>query len=443
MRWRDAVTLDRVPVLTLIVFLLVSWASTVYYLDHAVVTAPSPFTAVWAAYDRTEALQLVTWALVGLVAALVLPLPGRVAPWPTLLGTIGRQVQSLSGLWLLVTFGTMVALVLAKGPYLLHAPQYLMFTAPSAIVSAASVAQPMAVLAAGFLSVRHPVLARTALVLWLVLLFACATRVFAGVLVLYMVGRFLAGGRVSWTTWLITGIVTVVLLPIPLHCRELDDHGLIPYARAMLHLVEDPSFFSRSLLTTASSFGFSVPLLVFTSHATGITASDMLISLNPGPGSLVGWNEIMPRMRVHDFIPYSALGEWASFGGVALMAFTLVWGLVVRSCLRSVGSNPHPTAALFLAAVLGMSMLTVVMITQYNTRAVSRIISVMIALTVLERVLRPWTASVLERWRRRRGAGRTRVSTSRAGASPAGSAGITSARAGSPARNGAGDVRPA
>lgn len=397
MKWRDALTMDRVPVLTLVVFLLISWASTEYYLGHAVVASPSPFTPVWAAYDHTDAMRLVLWALLGLALALIVPLPGRVASWPSLLGTVGRQVQSLSGLWLVVTFGAMAALVLAKGPYLLHAPQYLMFTAPSAFVSAASVAQPMAVLAAGFLSVRHPNLGRIALGLWLVLLFACATRVFAGVLVLYMVGKFLAGGRVAWPTWLLTAVVTVVLLPIPLHCRALTDHGLVPYARAMVHLVENPSFFTDSLLTTTSSFGFSVPLLVFTSREQSITASDMLVSVNPGPGSLVGWDEIMPTMRVHDFIPYSALGEWASFGGFALVLFLLVWGVAVRACLRSVGSNPHPTMALFLAAVLGMSMLTVVMVTQYNTRAVSRIVSMMIVLTLLERVVRPWTESFLRR----------------------------------------------
>ena len=40
MKWRDAITMDRVPVLTLIVFLFVSWASTVYFLNHSVVTVP-------------------------------------------------------------------------------------------------------------------------------------------------------------------------------------------------------------------------------------------------------------------------------------------------------------------------------------------------------------------------------------------------------------------
>ncbi len=397
MKWRDAISMDRVPVLTLIVFLLISWASTVYFLDHSVVTVPSPFTPVWAAYNHADAVRLISWAVLGLVLALVFPFPGRTPSWPTLLSTIGRQVRPLTWLWVLITFGTMAALLLAKGRYILEAPQYLIFMAPPAIVSASSVAQPMAVLAAGFLSVRHPLLGRIAMVSWLVLLFACATRVFAGVVVLYVVGRFLAGGRVSWLGWLGTAAITVVLLPIPLYCRDLTEHGLIPYAHAMAKVLPEPSFFSESLLTTTNSFGFSVPLLVFTSHEYGITAQDMLISLNPGPGRLVGWDDILFSMRVHEFIPYSALGEWASFGGFSLMLFTLAWGLVVRGCLRSVGTNPHPTMVLFLSALLGMAMLTVVMITQYNTRAVSRIVSMIILATVLERALRPLTAAFLRR----------------------------------------------
>ena len=322
MKWRDAITMDRVPVLTLIAFLFVSWASTVYFLNHSVVTVPSPFTPVWAAYNHADAARLVSWAVCGLLLALLFPLPGHPPSWVVLISTIGKQVRPLSWLWILVTFGAMAALVATKGRYLLEAPQYLIFMAPPALVSASSVAQPMAVLAAGFLSVRHPFLGRIAMVLWLVLLFACATRVFAGVVVLYMAGRFLAGGQVSWLGWLYTAVITVVLLPIPLYCRDLTEHGLVPYA---------------------------------------------------------------------------ALGEWASFGGFSLMLFTLAWGLVVRGCLRSVGSNPHPTMVLFLAALLGMAMLTVVMITQYNTRAVNRIISMMIAVAILERVLRPATAAFLQR----------------------------------------------
>lgn len=397
MKWRDAITMDRVPVLTLIVFLFVSWASTVYFLNHSVVTVPSPFTPVWAAYNHADAARLVSWAVCGLLLALLFPLPGHSPSWEVLISTIGKQVRPLSWLWILVTFGAMAALVATKGRYLLEAPQYLIFMAPPALVSASSVAQPMAVLAAGFLSVRHPFLGRIAMVLWLVLLFACATRVFAGVVVLYIAGRFLAGGRVSWLGWLYTAVITVVLLPIPLYCRDLTEHGLVPYAHAMADVILEPSFISESLLTTTSSFGFSIPLLVFTSHEYGITAQDMLISLNPGPGRIVGWDDILFSMRVHEFIPYSALGEWASFGGFSLMLFTLAWGLVVRGCLRSVGSNPHPTMVLFLAAVLGMAMLTVVMITQYNTRAVNRIISMMIAVAILERVLRPATAAFLQR----------------------------------------------
>lgn len=390
-----SVTLDRLPVYTLILFILLSWISTAFYLDHSVVTALDPFTHVWGAYTVQDAQWLVAWALAGLALAALLPLPGVPTSWKTLTSVIGRQVRALSWLWLLLTFGVMALLVVAKGKYLFVAPHYLEFAAPPAFVSAASVAQPIAILGAGFLSVRWPKTGWLAMFLWLVLLFASATRVFAGVVLLFIIGRFLAGARVSWLAWLGTAAFTVVALPIPLFSRNLDLHGLFPYTRALGTLIHDPSFFGSSLVSTAQSFGFSVPLMIYVSHETGITASDMLISLNPGPGSMVGWDDIADSMRVHYFIPYSALGEWASFGGLALMLFTLGWGLVVRLCLLAVSSNPHPTMVLFLTAVLGMSMLTVVMITQYNTRSVARIISLMILAAAVDRLTRPLTAHLI------------------------------------------------
>lgn len=395
MRALRFVTLDRVPVYTLILFILLSWVSTAFYLDHSVVTALDPFTPVWGAYTLEDAQRLIAWALAGLVLAALFPLPGVPTPWRALTSVIGRQVRALSWLWLLLTFGVMALLVIAKGKYLFVAPHYLEFVAPSAFVSAASVAQPIAILGAGFLSVRWPRTGRLAMFLWLVLLFASATRVFAGVVLLYVLGRFLAGGRVTWLAWVGVAVFTVVALPIPLFSRNLDSHGLFPYAQALWTVAQDPSFFASSLITTAQSFGFTVPLMIYVSHETGITASDMFISLNPGPGSMVGWDEIVSSMRVHYFIPYSALGEWASFGGLALMLFTLGWGLVVRLCMLAVSSNPHPTMVLFLTAVLGMSMLTVVMMTQYNTRSVARIISLMILAAVVDALTRPLTARLL------------------------------------------------
>lgn len=398
-----AVTLDRVPVYALILFILLSWAATWLYMDHSVITAASPFTRVWTAYSWQEAVAPVSWAVAGLVLAVLVPLPRVTASWRTITEVVGAQVRTLSWLWIVVTFGAMALLIAVKGEYLLVAPEYLAFVGPQDLVSAASVAQPMAVLAAGFISVRHPRAGRFALFMWFILLFASATRVFAGIVVLYVIGRFLAGGTVRWWGWLGSVLYTILALPIPLYSRNLDSHGLLPYAQAVWPLLRDPDYVMSSVITSAGSIGFTVPLLLFVGRETGISVSDMLVSLNPGPGSLVGWDQLAESMRVHLYIPYSALGEWASFGGLALMVFTLAWGVLVRLCLTAVASNPHPTMVLFLAAMLGMSMLTVVMITQYNTRSVARIVTVMIFLAVVDRLTRPLLARYTAPWLSGRG----------------------------------------
>ncbi|WP_347348619.1 hypothetical protein, partial [Nigerium sp.] len=42
-----------------------------------------------------------------------------------------------------------------------------------------------------------------------------------------------------------------------------------------------------------------------------------------------------------------------------------------------------------LVGQLGLSLLTMVQITQYNTRAVARVLSIIVLLALLERVIRP------------------------------------------------------
>ena len=70
-------------------------------------------------------------------------------------------------------------------------------------------------------------------------------------------------------------------------------------------------------------------------------------------------------------------------------------GVLVISAIGMAAVLDQPHAG--LSAVLGMSLLMVVMITQYNTRAVSRIVSMMILVTILDRLARPWTARYLQR----------------------------------------------
>lgn len=397
-------SVDRLPLVIYIAVLLGTWLAADYFFTSTILVKPSPELPVWAAYDRSTVAALLAYAIAGLLLALAVPLGHQSG------GSVAANIQAsasrLKSLWWVLALVSLAASVYVKGPFLYHAPLYLTFAAPPALVSLAGSMQPLGVLATGIVSVRRPVIGLVGLVLWAVVLFSYATRLFAAVVVLYLVGRWMGGARVRVLTWLVGGLSALVLLPVPLTCRQLPAHGLFPYWQGMTTLLGRPGYASSAAHTIASNVGFGIPLLVKTSQETGITPNDMLISINPAPTRIAGWDRILESMRIHEFIPYSAMGEWARFGGLALFGFTLAWGLIVRLSLVSILKSTSPLKVLFLAAALGVSLISMVLTLQYNTRAVARMLDIIVVIAVGEAItnrllrgLTEWRSAVQPRSR--------------------------------------------
>lgn len=380
-------SVDRLPLIGLAVLLLVSWLGADYYVANAVQTTPNPFLRVWVAYSPESTRPLVLAALLGLAGAAAIPLRDGL-PLGDLRAKGAASIGWLFPLWVFVAVAGILLSVAASGEYLLEAPVYLASVGPSWLVSLAVTLQPLSILASGVISNRWRLVSILFGILWLLILFSGATRFFAGVIILMLIGRVLGGGRVPVLGWLIGVAFTVLALPVPLFSRGLPAHGLIPYSQALLPELSGGNYLGHVFVTAAENIGFTAPLLVFTSRQPGISVSDMAISLNPGPGALVGWGQITDSMRVHEFIPYSSLGEFASFGLPALVVWCFAWGLLIRLCVSSVVRNSSPLMVLFLAAELGLGLISMVLMTQYNTRAVSRVVGMMIAIAIAERLTR-------------------------------------------------------
>ncbi|MGO4956980.1 hypothetical protein ACTQ49_06870 [Luteococcus sp. Sow4_B9] len=379
---RRFLTVDRLPGLGLAVMLGLGWACADYYTHHAVISTPSPFTPVWTAYDRQGAARLLAWAFVGIGVGLLLPVGGSV-PIADFLRRASRLAGSLGGLW---TFGVLLALALSvatKGYYMLDAPRYLASIGPLALSSLAGLLLPFGMLASGVVSVRSPRLGALLGCLMAVVLFAGATRLFAASLVLYVAGRVLGGKRDGIAVWIGSLASAFLLLPIPLMCRNQQRHGLLPYTEALMTAGPD-AIFARAPLTITENLGFTVPLLQHTVQMRNITAEAMRVQMNPMPAQLAGWNDLMPSMRVHYFIPYSMIGEFAHFGGAALLLLCLGWTLFTRWCVVVAATNRTPAMLLVAAAQLALAMLGMTQMTQYNTRNVFRMLDMMLLLMVLD-----------------------------------------------------------
>lgn len=403
---RGILTLDRLPALAMAGLLVLAGVGAAHYVRVAPRSTPDPFTVVWASYEPSRAMELIGFALLGVIIAWVLPL-GQGLDLADFQRAARSQVNRLLPLWLLIGFGGLALIIGVKGQYLLEAPAYLMSDAPQALVSVANLIAPAALVAAGVVSASRPWMGYLMLAALAVCLFASATRVFAGTVLLFAIGRVLAGRRVKALGWLAVGLVTLVLLPVPLATRSLQVHGLWPYVEQLPVILSD-GYLAAIQTTVAQSIGFSVPLMIFVADRTDFPFQNQLIALNPAPSGIAGWTEITDSMRVHTYIPFSMLGEFAHFGGLVMTAAVACLLGVLRWCILRVGRTESSLMPFVVAVVLGLALLAVLYAQQYNTRSVSRIVSVILLVVIvnavvhyLRRGVRTPTESSLRRRRRR------------------------------------------
>ncbi len=380
--------IDRLVPIVLAIFLLAQWAGADYFVKTAGFITVSPFSPLWDAYSWDAAARLVVPILVGIGFSLMVP----VGPSMTV-GEIVTRTQALTaklaGVWLATAVAALALMVFVKGPYLLYAPEYLMTQGPKALASLSTVMGPLGALASGALSKRRPGLGGLLALGISVVLFAGATRVFSAVPLLFFVGRYISGVKDAAVTWLATVVFALVTLPIPLICRSQQAHGLIPYSAAVAQAITQPDYVQNIGRTFGENVGMTVPLMIYVSRLNTFSLQDMMISINPLPAHAAGWDQIIGRMRVHDFIPFSALGEWARFGPLYLFGFVFVWAVIVRLCIASLSRNSSFLMLPMLVLAIALSSLIVLQLGQYNTRAIARLTDLLILMTLADLATRP------------------------------------------------------
>ena len=394
-------TIDRLPVLIVGLLFLVCLPVAEWAVRRPSPGQRGPFVNVWQVYDHDTAVRLVAAIVVGSLVALTLPL----GPGLTLAEVTERTrepVAVLMPLWIVLGLVVIVTNAAAKGQYLFFATDYLMTSAPHMVVVVAGAALPLLPMLAGMIGQRHPVLGALFLAVSVVFMFGSATRVLCGVVVLHLLGRVMGGRRVAWWAWLGGLAFALLTLPIPLNNRGQATHGLIPYWDATADLVTDPGYLSSTGSTFAENIAFIVPLLIYCSRVTWITLDHLLVELNPLPSGLAGWPDIADQMRVHTYIPFSAVGEWASLWGVVgVVGSVVAFGLLTRCCLLSLGRSTNATMPVALAGGIALGVIAAVQFCEYNTRMTMRIQDFLVALAVLERIARPWVDAAQARLARR------------------------------------------
>lgn len=368
------------PAVGLAVVLLASWIAALAYHTLAVLPEDNPFTEVWYAYSPEGSARIFSFALLGLSLACAFPTRG-----PQLQG-VGRTLRShlaaRTGIWVLCALISLALLVIAKGSNLFEAEEYLQFQGPQALASLSNIAAPVGILASGLAAARLRVLGTLLFAGISVCLFAYGTRLLAVAPFIFLAGIVFAGRRVRWPLWVVAGLLSYLSLPVALRSRELERHGLFPYAE-YLQSHTGPNNLS-DILELAGNFGFTAPIAQYTAtFAEKIPPAAFYASLNPAFGDASGWDIWGPTMRAHFYIPYSMIGEFANAGMPALVIATFVWGLICRLCINITMRNTSPLGHLALVAVIGLIAISSLYLLQYNTRSVSRVMTIVIGIALV------------------------------------------------------------
>lgn len=373
----------RIGLFPPILMLIALAASVLIASVYAAVAEPdasNPIAAIWYEYDGVQASVMALPAAVACAAALLFP--GRATPVPTqVLMKYARNSAHLAAMWGTLAAIGLVWLVIAKGDFLLSAPAYLSFAVPRQLISFTNLFAPITLVSSGIVMARWRTFGFILALATGLVLVGYGTRLLALAPLLVLIGYMLGGRRVRTGGWLAAGILSFALLPLPLIARQASEHGLIPYISAIFHNYD----ISTAITEIVGNIGFSMPILEYTARTASIPTNYMWISVSPVDTE--SWERIAPQMRAHYFIPYSALGEWASFGAIPLFFATLIWAVATRVALSEFAKLHHGLSFLFLVSGSGLVALSLVYALQYNTRSVARILWVLLAMTVVSKVI--------------------------------------------------------
>ena len=301
-----------------------------------------------------------------------------------------EPVELLMPVWIGLGLVIIVMNALAKGRYLFYATAYLMTTGPHAVVVASSALSPLLPMLSGMIGRRHRALSALFLVVSCAFMFGSGTRVLCGLVILHLLGRVLGGRPVPWWGWLAGIAFALLALPVPLHNRGQATHGITPYTGATIDLLTGPDYLSSVWISFAENIAFIVPLVIYCTSVRWISLDQLLVEVNPLPSGVTGWPQIADSMRVHDYIPFSAVGEWGSLWGIAgVIGSVVVFGLLTRLCLLSLGRCTNATMPVALAAGIALGIIAAVQFCEYNTRMTMRIQEFLVVLAVVERIARP------------------------------------------------------
>ena len=202
------------------------------------------------------------------------------------------------------------------------------------------------------------------------ILFALGTRLFAMAPVAVTLGAYVKNPDRLGSFYLLgSAMLSVLMLPIPLYLRGLDDHGLAPYLSALSSLPYGWDALYDGIANLVLGFAVTGATAF---NANQIDLDKILIQLNPMPGRWTGWYETTRELRFAFIFPYSGIGElWNASIAVALSTFFII-GIVIGYIDRKVRELMLEGRRIVAIVLFGLVFLTATLMPSYNVRNSTR-----------------------------------------------------------------------
>ena len=156
--------------------------------------------------------------------------------------------------------------------------------------------------------------------------FATGSRITFLILMLYFLTIFQMSGNTKKNKlrFLFQIVISFVFLSYLISLRQLKEHGVVPYIATLFS--EDSDIIESVAFNIYYSFIFGVFATARTIREADPNWYYMYVSLNPLPGSMVGWPEVAENLKLTKFMPFTLHGQVFKMGYSFLVFFFLLIG---------------------------------------------------------------------------------------------------------------------
>lgn len=218
--------------------------------------------------------------------------------------------------------------ILTYGQGILYRTEYIPDLDFKFLVSIAKVLSFLAAIFLGLLYQKNKAKSIIAFLGLLLLTMSTGSRVTFLLLMIYLLVVFQTSGNTSKNKirFFIQLILSFVFMSYVFGLRKLPTHGLGPYLASIL----DPeSGYDNSVaINIYYTFIFGFFVTIRTINEAVQDWNVILVSINPLPGSMVGWYNYAPNLRINLYAPYTLHGQVFNMGITFTCLFFLIIGLI-------------------------------------------------------------------------------------------------------------------